>query len=287
MGRANDFFFIGAAVVPPVLCAGGEPLAAAMSAAILCVAGAVCSIDDPEAPHRRPPRLRWSNLAAMRILIAEDSAILANGLTEALRGTGFAVDCVLDGAAADAALASQSFDLLILDLGLPRMGGLEVLRRLRARRSTLPVLILTALDRLEDRVRGLDLGADDYLTKPFDLPELEARVRALTRRAGHGGQSSIVLGALEYDPTARVARIAGEPLELSARELALLGIFLARLGRLVSKEQILDHLCEWGAEVSANAVEVYVSRLRRKLEPAGVRIATYRGLGYCMERDAP
>src|SRR5262245_23606630 len=151
----------------------------------------------------------------MRLLIAEDSVILADGLIEALRAAGYAVDCVHDGAAADAALSSQSFDLLILDLGLPRMGGLEVLKRLRARRSAIPVLILTAQDGLEARVQGLDLGADDYLTKPFDLPELEARVRALTRRSGHGGQSTIQHGGLTYDPVGRAVTLWGEPLDLS------------------------------------------------------------------------
>lgn len=223
----------------------------------------------------------------MRVLIAEDSALLANGLTDALREAGYAVDCVLDGAAADAALSAQSFDVLILDLGLPKLGGLEVLKRLRARRSSVQVLILTAQDRLEDRVRGLDLGADDYLAKPFDLLELLARVRALTRRSGQGGQPTIEHGELSFDPVGRRALIRGEAIDLSARELALLEIFLARVGRLVSKEQILDHLCEWGGEVTGNAVEVYVSRLRKKLEPGGVLIATHRGLGYCLEKAKP
>ena len=218
----------------------------------------------------------------MRLLIAEDDSILADGLLHTLRRSGYAVDCVADGIAADAALASSPFDLLILDLGLPRLGGLEVLRRLRQRKSALPVLILTARDSTEDRVKGLDLGADDYLTKPFDLPELEARVRALTRRAGHGGQALVELGDLSFDTVGRVARVGGAQLDLSARELSLLELLLSRSGRMVSKEQIVDHLCQWGEEVSANAVEVYVHRLRKKLESGGVRITTLRGLGYCL-----
>ena len=218
----------------------------------------------------------------MRLLIAEDDPTLADGLTHSLRQAGYAVDHVEDGAAADAALAGTHFDLLILDLNLPRLTGLDVLRRLRARKSTLPVLILTARDGVEDRVRGLDLGADDYLTKPFELVELEARVRALCRRHGHAGLSQIDHGALQFDTVARSARLNGEPLELSARELGLLELLLARSGRMVSKQQILDHLCQWGEEVSDNAVEVYVHRLRRKLEPGGVRISTLRGLGYSL-----
>jgi len=220
----------------------------------------------------------------MRLLIAEDDPILADGLLHTLRRSGYAVDCVSDGASADAAITASSFDLLILDLGLPRMAGLDVLKRLRSRKSQLPVLILTARDSTEDRVRGLDLGADDYLSKPFDLAELEARVRALTRRAGHGGQAVVVLGDLTFDTVGRVASLKGEPLELSARELSLLQLLVSRAGRMVSKEQIVDNLCQWGEELSANAVEVYVHRLRKKLEPGGVKITTLRGLGYCLNR---
>jgi len=218
----------------------------------------------------------------VRLLIAEDDPILADGLMHSLRASGHAVDCVADGVAADAALASGAFDLVILDLGMPRMHGLEVLRRMRARKSRIPVLILTAHDATEDRVAGLDLGADDYLTKPFELVELEARIRAVARRSGHGGQAVVELGNLTFDTVDRRARVRGEAVDLSARELALLELLVARAGRLVSKEQILDHVCEWGDEVSENAVEVYIHRLRRKLEPGGVRISTLRGLGYCL-----
>jgi two-component system OmpR family response regulator len=218
----------------------------------------------------------------VRLLIAEDDPILADGLLHSLRASGYAVDCVGDGVAADSALASMAFDLVILDLGMPRMSGLEVLRKLRARKSSIPVLILTAHDSTEQRVRGLDLGADDYLSKPFELLELEARVRALTRRAVHGGQGLVEHGELTFDTVGRTARVRGEMLELSARELDLLELLLTRMGRLVSKEQILDHLCQWGEELSGNAIEVYIHRLRKKLEPGGVRISTLRGLGYCL-----
>ena len=218
----------------------------------------------------------------MRILLAEDDPVIADGICRALRRGGCAVDHVADGMEADAALAGQVYDLLILDLGLPRMNGIDVLKRLRARKSAQPVLILTAQDGVDDRVRGHDAGADDYLTKPFALPELEARVRALTRR-GTGQPRCIEIGQLSYDQADRVVKIGGQLVDLSAREIGLLEIFLLRVGRLVSKDQLVDHLCGWGEEVSSNAIEVYVHRLRKKLEDSGVRIVTVRGLGYCLE----
>lgn len=220
----------------------------------------------------------------MRILIAEDDRVLADGLSRSLRAGGYAVDVVEAGDNAQSALLTQPYDLVILDLGLPRIPGLEVLRHLRARKINVPVLILTAADSVEQRVRGLDLGADDYMAKPFALSELEARVRALTRRALGNGQNLLRHGDLCLDPVGRVASVNDVVLDLSARELGLLETLLQRAGRLVSKEQLVDHLCEWGEEVSNNAIEVYVHRLRKKLEPGGVRIATVRGLGYCLER---
>ncbi|MGL5633007.1 MAG: response regulator [Azovibrio sp.] len=219
----------------------------------------------------------------MRILVAEDDPIIADGLCRTLRHSGYAVDCVENGVNAETALLNYSYDLLILDLGLPKLSGLEVLRRLRARDSKLPVLILTALDGTNDRIKGLNLGADDYMGKPFDLAEVEARVRALARRSS--GTSPVVQhGSLTYDQVGRIASVNGQTLELSARELGLLEVMLSRVGRLVSKDQLVDHLCGWGEEVSHNAIEVYVHRLRKKVEHAGVRIITVRGLGYCLEK---
>ena len=220
----------------------------------------------------------------MRILIAEDDQVLADGLLRTLRGSGYAVDHVASGSEADAALSTQEFDLLILDLGLPKLHGFEVLKKLRARGSATAVLILTAADSIEQRVKGLDLGADDYMAKPFSLQELEARVRALVRR-GLGAASNLIKhGPLSFDATGRVAYINDQMVELSARELGLLEVLLQRCGRLVSKDQLVERLCEWGDEVSNNAIEVYIHRLRKKIEQGPIRIATVRGLGYCLEK---
>ncbi|WP_418317331.1 response regulator [Piscinibacter sakaiensis] len=220
----------------------------------------------------------------MRILIAEDDQVLADGLLRSLRSAGYAADHVASGSEADAALAHHQFDLLILDLGLPKLHGLDVLRRLRGRGDSTPVLILTAADGIEQRVQGLDLGADDYMAKPFSLQELEARVRALTRR-GLGSASTVIRhGPLSFDSVGRVAYMNDQMIELSARELSLLEVLLQRTGRLVSKDQLVERLCEWGEEVSNNAIEVYIHRLRKKIEQGPVRIATVRGLGYCLEK---
>ncbi len=220
----------------------------------------------------------------MRILIVEDDPVLADGLTRSLRQSEFAVDCVNDGAQADHVLVSQNYDLVILDLGLPKIEGFDVLRRLRQRGSSVPVLVLTARDALEDRVKGLDCGADDYLTKPFDLPELEARVRALIRRGQSGGSSLLSCGALTLDTSGRRAMLNGEPIELSARELGVLEVLMMRNGRVVNKEQLAERLYGWDEEVGANAIEVYIHRLRKKVEPGGVSIRTIRGLGYLLEK---
>jgi len=230
------------------------------------------------------PTLSRDRITAMRILIVEDDPVLADGLTRSLRGSDYAVDSAIDGGEADHVLSTQSYDLVILDLGLPKLEGYEVLRRLRRRGSKTPVLILTAFDTLDDRVKGLDLGADDYLTKPFDLPELEARLRALIRRGQSGGGSLLSHGVLTLDTAGRRAMLDGEPLELSAREIGVLEVLMLRSGRVVNKDQLAGELYGWDEEVSPNAIEVYVHRLRRKLEPAGVTIRTIRGLGYLLEK---
>ena len=222
----------------------------------------------------------------MRLLVIEDHPILADGLIKALKAADYAVDHADTGEQADHMLATQPYDAVILDIGLPKIDGYEVLRRMRRKGSKIPVLMLTARDALEDRVKGLDLGADDYLTKPYDLPELEARVRALIRRGQSGGGAELVHGELSLDTAGRRATIKGTPLDLSARELGVLEVLMMRVGRVVSKEQLAEQLYGWGEEVGANAIEVYVHRLRKKLEPAGVSVRTIRGLGYLLEKAA-
>ena len=218
-----------------------------------------------------------------KVLIIEDEKQIRRFVRAALEEDGCQIAEAETMAQGLIEAGSHKPDLLILDLGLPKLSGLDLLKRVRSRNSQLPVLILTALDGTGDRVKGLDLGADDYMVKPFELAELEARVRALTRRSA-GTTPTIQCGQLTYDQVGRVAQIGGQALELSAREIGLLEVLLTRMGRLVSKNQLVDHLCGWGEEVSHNAIEVYVHRLRKKLETGGVKIATVRGLGYCLER---
>jgi DNA-binding response OmpR family regulator len=220
----------------------------------------------------------------MRLLIVEDNKALARNVVAAFQAKGYAVDCVGDGEEADAALHGQDYDLVILDLGLPELDGLEVLRRLRRRKSRVPVLILSARDAIKDRVDGLNLGADDYLAKPFALEELEARAGALLRRGAGGEPAAIEHGRLVLDTVARQVRVDGAPLELPRRELNLLEVLLARRGQVVSKESLLEKLFGFDEEVGINAVEIYVHRLRKRLDHAGVRIRTVRGLGYLLEQ---
>jgi len=224
----------------------------------------------------------------MRILVVEDDAVLAAALTRALSQATYAVDLAEDGEAANQALATIAYDLVVLDIALPRVDGLAVLRRLRDRRSHVPVLVLTARDTLEDRVAGLDLGADDYMTKPFDLPEFEARVRALLRRGQYNAGTSMTHGRLRLDTAARRLFHGEQPVDLSARELALVELLLARQGRVVSKAQMIDQLFGFGDDVGSNAIEVYIHRVRKKLEPLGIEIRTVRGMGYLLDKvDAP
>ncbi len=221
----------------------------------------------------------------MRILLAEDNKTLADWLEKALRHGGFAVDCMHDGADADHVLLTQSYDLVILDLGLPRMDGLDVLRRLRRRGSSAPVLILTARGEIEARVEGLNLGADDYLTKPFSLSELEARINAVIRRARGAASPLQTVGELEYDSVARMFRLRGEMLVLRPKEHAVLEVLIAREGKAVAKASLHERIFTLGDTASEEAVEVYIHRLRKRLQGSGVGIVTLRGLGYVLERE--
>jgi two-component system OmpR family response regulator len=219
----------------------------------------------------------------VRILIAEDDPSIAEALQVGLTQAGHAVDAVSDGIAADEALKHDGFSLLILDLGLPRIDGFEVLRRLRRRNAAVPVLILSAREQPEDKVTGLDLGADDYLAKPFSVNELQARVRALLRR-GHGAATPVLsYGDLTFDTVARTAAFNGKALTLSLHEVGVLEALLHRFGRIVSKEQLLEQLYSYDRDVSPNAIEVYVHRVRKKIDGAGISVRTHYGRGYRLD----
>ncbi len=219
----------------------------------------------------------------MRLLVVEDDRILAEGLVDALTQAGYAVDHAANGEIANAFLQQTAYDLVVLDIGLPKLDGFEVLRRLRNRGSNVAVMMLTAQDAIESRVKGLDLGADDYLIKPVNLIELEARVRALIRRGKMGSNTSLVCGDLVLNAAEKKASCGNQDLQLSTRELALLEILMHKKNKVVSKEQVLESLCNWDDELGGNAVEVYIHRLRKKISPANVQIRTIRGLGYLLE----
>lgn len=219
----------------------------------------------------------------MRVLLVEDDIVLADGISRILKDHGMVVEMAHTGTDADSILQRSQFSILVLDIGLPGIDGFSLVRRLRARGSTLPVLLLTARDAVQDRVHGLELGADDYLVKPFDTSELVARLRALVRRTT-ARTSELDAGGLVLDLLAKRARIGTEALELSAREWAVLEYLMRQAGRVVSKQQIMDAILQWGEELSENAVEVYVSRIRIKTAAADLSIRTIRGFGYMLEK---
>ena len=219
----------------------------------------------------------------MRILLVEDDALLGDALQVGLREQGFAVEWIRDGAAGEAALASDEFTAVVLDLGLPRMSGLELLQRVRNRGDHTPVIILTAREAVDDRVRGLDLGADDYVVKPVALKELAARLRAVARRAQGTGTGSIVVGSLSLDLASRAVTFDGNPVDLQPREFALLQELVLRAGRVVTRTQLETQLYEWDRSLDSNAIEVHVHHLRRKLAPTLIR--TVRGVGYMIPRE--
>ena len=214
----------------------------------------------------------------MRVLLVEDDAMVGESVRKGLRQEGFAVDWVEDGAAAELALATGVYDLLLLDLGLPKKAGMEVLASLRQKKSTLPVMLITARDAVADRVKGLDAGADDYLAKPFELDELLARIRAVRRRHGGRAENLLVHGSVTIDAATRQVTKDGAPVLLSAREFAVLEALMQRPGALLSRAQLEDRLYGWGEEIESNAVSVYIHQLRRKLGADFIR--TVRGVGY-------
>lgn len=228
----------------------------------------------------------WGRIVVLRILLVEDNKALSEGLFAILRGAGYAVDVVGDGASANAAAAAETFDLVILDLNLPEMDGLDVLRAMRARQNKAAVLILTARGTQEEKVRGLDLGADDYMIKPFDISEFEARVRVLLRRQAGLRASLVTYGNVALDLNSRTFSANGVPIDIPARELGLLETLFMRAGRVVAKEAIIQSLAAFDDDLSANAIEQYVSRLRKRLAPHGLTVRTARGIGYYLDKLA-
>jgi len=218
----------------------------------------------------------------MRILLVEDDRMIGESIRTALRQDGSAVDWVRDGRSAESTLASEEFDLVLLDLGLPQRDGLEVLHAMRARRNQTPVIVLTARDALTDRVAGLDAGADDYLVKPFELEELAARIRAVTRRKAGRAEPAVEIGDVRLDPSMHQVTRGGEPVVLSAREYAVLEALMARPGAILSRAQLEDRLYGWGDAIESNAVSVYIHQLRRKLGNDFIR--NVRGVGYYVGR---
>ncbi|MBS4098687.1 MAG: response regulator [Sulfuricella sp.] len=219
----------------------------------------------------------------MRLLLVEDDSLLGDGIRAGLRQSGYTVDWLKDGRAAQLALESEPYDLMVLDLGLPRVSGLDLLKWLRERGAELPVLILTARDTVQDRVNGLDCGADDYLVKPFDLDELAARLRALLRRRSGRAEPLLRHGELVLDPASHEVKMADRKVDLSSREYAILLVLLENRGRIQSREQLEHSLYGWDGEVESNAVEVHIHHLRRKLGSELIR--TVRGVGYVIEKD--
>lgn len=220
----------------------------------------------------------------MQIAVVEDNESVAKGIAYVLRDAGHGVDLLHDGAQADAFLRNDSADLIVLDVNLPGKNGIDLLQELRRRGDTRPVILLTAQSDTSDRVRGLDAGADDYLVKPFEMAELEARIRALSRRQPAALEPQRAVGDLMWDPTARTLSAAGQVLDLPRRELALFEALYRAQGRTLSKPYLLDQLYGTGSDVEDSVVEVYVSRLRKRLRPHGVSILVKRGLGYVMEQ---
>jgi two-component system, OmpR family, response regulator len=219
----------------------------------------------------------------MRVLVIEDDALLGDAIQAGLKQSGYAVDWMRDGISADQALSTEPYAAAVLDLGLPRMSGLEVLRRLRSRNTPVPVLILTAMDAVEDRIKGLDAGADDYLVKPFDMGELVARLRALIRRASGKPAPTLQVGSVTLEPAGHSVFFRDQAVELSAKEFAVLHALMLNAGRVLSRTQIEEQLYAWGEEAESNAVEVYIHHLRKKLFTE--LIETVRGVGYLIKND--